>query len=55
METESCSKQETCSKFRIARFSRTRPCCRSAEPAESVCARCEERLEATEREPVLAA
>ena len=41
MNPETCPELSTCSKIRVARLTHARPCCRSAEPLESICARCE--------------
>jgi hypothetical protein len=55
MNPESCPKQGTCSKIKMARLTRVCLCCSGIEPVESICARCEEKEKARERKPVLVA
>jgi hypothetical protein len=55
MNSESCSKRDTCSKIERARLNRVCLCCSGMEPMESICARCEEKEKTGEGKPVLAA
>jgi hypothetical protein len=53
MNLESCPKRNTCSKIKRARLNRVCLCCPGMEPVESICARCEEKEKAGERNPAL--
>jgi hypothetical protein len=55
MNTESCTKRDTCSKIERARLNRVCLCCPGIESVESICARCEENEKPSERKPVLVA
>ena len=54
MNPESCPKRDTCDKIKRARLNRVCLCCLGMEPAESICARCEDNENAGERKSVLA-
>jgi uncharacterized paraquat-inducible protein A len=55
MNSELCSKRDTCSRLKMARLSRVCLHCSGIEPAESICARCEEKEKTRGRKPLLAA
>ena len=55
MNPKSCPKRDICSKIKRARLNRVCLCCLGMEPAESICARCEEKEKAGERKPAFVA
>ena len=55
MKPETCPERATCAKIKMARLTHARPCCRSAEPLEAICDRCQEERKLEEQNAIWAA